>query len=77
MNFFLPVVALISAVRWSSRHAFRWRYVLMNFRNYPFELNRRSQVELELWDCFHKDYQPTPGKCREWAILLGIPDGWK
>ena len=38
-------------------------------------LNRRVEVERELWLVFYgKRPVPTREECREWALKLGVPD---
>lgn len=56
----------------------RWRWVLVNFRNYPKELNRRVEVENELlMAASGKAPLPDREKCRELAMRLGVPDCWR
>jgi len=36
------------------------------------------RVENELWNCFFgKRELPTKAECREWALLLGVPDEYR
>lgn len=44
-------------------------------REYELSLNKRVKVETQLWDIANnlRDL-PTREECKEWAILLGVPD---
>lgn len=47
-------------------------------RDYEKSLNRRAQVEQELFDVANgKRPLPDRDKCRELALRLGVPDDWK
>lgn len=64
----------ISLWRRLERFVGRWRWM----RAYEISLNRRAEVEQELWDCSHgKRPLPDAGKCRELALRLGVPDEWR
>ena len=53
----------------------RFKYWLLGFKNYPKELNRRANVEQELWNCYHgKSPLPDKNQCKDWALRLGVPD---
>lgn len=53
---------------------FRLMQSFRNFRALPDILNRRSKVELQLWDCY-AGRRPLPDaeQCKEWALDLSIP----
>jgi hypothetical protein len=47
-------------------------------RAYEISLNRRAEVEQELWDCSRgKKPLPDAKQCKEWALRLGVPDEWR
>lgn len=42
------------------------------------EMFRRVKVENELWLCaFGKRELPTKEECRDWALILGVPEEFK
>ena len=42
------------------------------------EMFRRVKVENELWACaFGKREMPSREECRDWALLLGVPEEFK
>ncbi len=52
----------------------RWRWL----RAYELSLNRRAEVEQELWDCSRgKKQLPDAEQCKQWALRLGVPDEWR
>lgn len=44
-------------------------------REYELSLNKKVRVETFLWDCSN-GLRPLPTKeeCKEWALILGVPD---
>lgn len=53
-----------------------WR--VRNLHNGYHELNRRAKVEAEMFECAAgKAPMPDAAKLREWAIRLGVPEGFK
>jgi hypothetical protein len=42
------------------------------------EMFRRVKVENELWQCaFGKRPPPTSDECKEWALILGVPEEFR
>lgn len=53
----------------------RWRDQWRFLRHAGRMLNRRVEVEQELFDCAHgKRPLPDAAQCRQWALRLGTPD---
>jgi hypothetical protein len=56
------------------RFVMRWRWL----RDYEISLNRRAEVEQELFDMARgKRPLPDAEQCRKLAIRLGVPDKWR
>lgn len=56
----------------------RLKYRLRLLINHDDELNRRVKVEQYLLDCARgKKPLPDAAKCRELALCLGTPTGWR
>ena len=65
---------LYEAWLWTKRIVCRWRWL----KEYEASLNRRAEVETELFDVY-SGRRPLPDKdqCRRWAVKLGCPADWR
>jgi len=65
---------LLDCWRFLKRIVMRWRWM----RDYEISLNRRAEVEQELWDCARgRRALPDAEQCKQWALRLGVPDEWR